>query len=274
MVGRGFGVCGVRIGCAAALLSMSFAGRAGAQSTASFPEPPGSAPPRVPTTPVAPPATPPPTPVAAKPAAPVPSAPPVAKPITSAPRTTPAPSPDSTTESRYPTLPTAPSAPPSADSVLAFYPAILPYRDGLPIPTGYKVEHRSANGLIAGGMATLLIAYGTAIAIGGGDNFDNGTSWVTVPVIGPWAAIGARSYHCDNDPLKAQQCIRGAFNQVQTIAILSADAVVQATGLVLLIAGLASGQDELVRSDLATAIRVTPRAVGQGGLGVGFDGRF
>ena len=53
-----------------------------------------------------------------------------------------------------------------------------------------------------------------------------------------------------------------------------ADAVIQATGAVLFFAGLASGQDELVRSDLETGLRVTPRAVGSTGFGVGFDGRF
>ena len=182
---------------------------------------------------------------------------------------------DSTTESRYPTLPnTAPALSAVAATGTPFYPAILPYRDGLPIPPGYRVEHRSANGLIAGGLTTLAVAYITAIVIGSGDSFKNGTGWLAVPVFGPWGAIGARSYHCENDPLKAQQCVRGAFNEVQTIAILSADAVVQATGAVLFLAGLGSGRDELVRSELETSLRLTPRAIGRNGFGLGFDGRF
>lgn len=152
-------------------------------------------------------------------------------------------------------------------------PALLPYRAGLPVPAGYRVEHRSANGLIVGGLASWIAAYGTALVIGANDNFKNGTGWLALPVVGPWAAIGARSYHCENDPLKAQQCIRGAFNEVQTIAILSADAVVQATGAVLFLAGLGSGDDQLVRTDIAS-VRVSPRAVGGSGVGLGFDGRF
>jgi hypothetical protein len=142
------------------------------------------------------------------------------------------------------------------------------------------LEHRPANGLIIGGLASLIVGNATAIVVGGGDDFKNGTGWVVVPVIGPWAAIGARAYHCDNsatDVLEAQksanQCVRGAFNEVQTIAILSADAVVQATGAVLFLAGLASGEDQLVRTDVA-GVRVTPRAVGRDGFGLGFDGRF
>jgi len=37
---------------------------------------------------------------------------------------------------------------------------------------------------------------------------------------------------------------------------------------------LASGHDELVRSDLPATVRITPRAVGANGFGVGLDGRF
>ena len=148
------------------------------------------------------------------------------------------------------------------------------------MPAGYKVEHRSANGLIISGSLSLLVGYVTAMVVGGGDDFKNGTGWVAVPVVGPWAAIGARAYHCDNsatDILQAQKaanaCVHGAFNEVQTIAILSADAVVQATGAVLFLAGLASGEDQLVRTDVA-GLRITPRAVGRDGFGIGFDGRF
>ncbi|HEY4102651.1 MAG TPA: hypothetical protein VGM44_02130 [Polyangiaceae bacterium] len=250
MVGSRFGVWGA---CATFVVSWSPLARA--QSTASFPAPSSSAPPA-------------PMPVA--PAAPAPAVPP--KPAAPAP----AASTDSTTDSRYPVLPSAPapSALPAPSANLNFYPALLPYRDGLPVPPGYRVEHRAASGLIAGGLVTLIVSYGAGIAVGVGDHFNDGTGWTVVPVIGPWAAIGARSFHCDNDPLKANQCVKDAFSEVQTIAILSADAVVQATGAVLFFAGLGSGRDELVRSDLETGVRVTPRAVGTSGFGVGLDGRF
>ena len=198
------------------------------------------------------------------PVAPVPAAPASASPT------------DSTTDSRYPVLPNPiqVSTAPVTGSALSLNPGLLPYRAGLPIPAGYRVEHRSANGLIGGGLALFAVSYIAALAVGAGDGFGDGTGWAVVPVIGPWAAIGARSYHCDNDPLQATKCVNGAFDQVQTIAVLSADAVVQATGAVLFLAGLASGQDELVRSDLETGLRVTPRAVGSTGFGFGFDGRF
>jgi len=247
-------VCAGLVLCAAA--------EARAQSTASFPEAPGSA-----SAKSAPPPSPPPATVPA-----APSAAPVVTPAAPAPAPT---TTDSTTESRYPTLPgpVLPAQPvPSAGTAVS--PPILPYRAGLSIPPGYRVEHRPATSMIVGGLTTLVIAYGAAIGVGVGDNFKNGTGWTAVPVLGPWAAIGARSFHCNNDPLAANDCVKNAFSEVQTIAILSADAVVQATGAVLFLVGLGSGTDELVRSDVEAHVRVTPRAVGRDGFGIGFDGRF
>lgn len=263
-----------------------------AQSTASFPEPPGATPKPAPTpAPVVapPPVVSAPPPVVKAPAsAPAASAPPrVAQPTvpapapSSAPPRAPAARVDTTTDRRYPTLSGPSALPPAGKLNLNLAPAVLPYRAGTPVPPGYRLEHRAANGLIIGGVASLAVGYITALAVGGNDDFKNGTGWVLLPVVGPWAAIGARAYHCDNsatDVLQAQkaanQCVRGAFNEVQTIAILSADAVVQATGAVLFLAGLASGEDQLVRDDLQAHVRVTPRAVGANGFGIGFDGRF
>jgi hypothetical protein len=246
---------------------LSLASVAAAQSTASFPDPNGAAH-KVEPAPVSP--GPKATSGATQPAAPAAGSP---APLPTAPVASPT---DSTTDSRYPVLPNPiqVSIAPASGSAPLSYPALLPYRSGLPIPVGYRVEHRSANGLIAGGLASFSVSYIAALAVGLGDGFGDGTGWTVVPVIGPWAAIGARSYHCENDPLQANKCVNGAFNEVQAIAILSADAVVQATGAVLFFAGLGSGQDELVRSDLETGLRVTPRAVGTTGFGLGFDGRF
>src|SRR5664279_3344192 len=122
MSGAGFRVWGGRGVCCVAVLS--FATVAAAQSTASFPDP-----------------------NAAPPAQAVPRP-------TAAPAAVPASPPDSTTESRYPILRGAVqmSAPLAPASALALYPALLPYRAGLPIPAGYRVEHRSANGLIEAGL--------------------------------------------------------------------------------------------------------------------------
>ena len=245
-----------------------------AQSTASFPDPTPKAAPRV---------DPPPAIPAARPAPPSPPPPvsPAPPRATTPPLPAPAPparAPVPAADNRYPALPAASPPPPSpllpSGPGLGFFPPVLPFEDGMPIPAGYRVEHRSANGLIIGGLASFIAAYGAAFVVGAGDSFKNGTSWVLVPVIGPWAAIGARSFHCENDPLKAQICVKNSFSEVQTIAILSADAVVQATGAVLFLAGLGSGHDELVRIGPTESVRLTPRLVGNSGVGLGFDGHF
>ena len=38
-------------------------------------------------------------------------------------------------------------------------PPLLPYREGLPIPAGYHVEHRAANGLIYTGILSIGVGY-------------------------------------------------------------------------------------------------------------------
>ncbi|HYP77995.1 MAG TPA: hypothetical protein VER12_18615 [Polyangiaceae bacterium] len=250
----------------------SFASESLAQSTASFPTAPTSVP--VPAPPPAPAPVPAPARVpAAVPPPARPPAPPPAKPAPPAPAPTPklAPLAPLATEPA-PKADGGPKLPP--DTAMPFYPALLPYSSGLPVPPGYRVEHRAATGIIIGGLATLGIAYSTALVLGASSNFGDGTGWVAIPVIGPWAAIGARSYHCSNDPLQANQCISGAFSEVQTIAVLSADGVIQAAGAVLFVVGLASGHDELVRTDLPVSFRVLPRTVGADGVGIGLDGRF
>ena len=244
---------------------LAFASKSLAQSTARFPAPPGAS--TAAPSPSAPSIAASPSPRGPSPTARARSAPSVAE----AAAVTAAPPPDDGARRHVPVA-AAPLAPSRLGS--DFYPALLPYRQGLPIPPGYRVEHRAANGLIGGGLATWVIAYATAIAVGASAKFEDGTGWLLVPVLGPWAAIGARSYACDDDPLHANRCVNGAFNEVQTMAILSADAVVQATGAVLFITGLASGHDELVRSDLPLTVRVSPRVLGASGFGLGFDGRF
>ena len=263
VVGFRYGVAGAT----ALLLIDFFSGSAFAQSTASFPDPAPKPAPRV---------DPPPAIPAARPAPPSP--PPPVSPAPPRPSLL-APAPPAhvaATDNRSATPPHAGAlpAPLASGSGLGFLPPVLPFEDGMPVPPGYRVEHRSANGLIVGGLASFIAAYGAALVVGAGDSFNNGTSWVVVPVIGPWAAIGARSFHCENDPLKAQTCVKNSFSEVQTIAILSADAVVQATGAVLFLAGLGSGHDELVRIGPDQSLRLTPRMVGNSGVGLGFDGHF
>jgi hypothetical protein len=181
--------------------------------------------------------------------------------------------------------PAEPAAPPPAG-----FPLVLPYREGVPIPRGYHVEHRPATGLIVVGSVTLSLSYVIALGLGVHNSFEGGYGWTILPVAGPWGAIGARDFKCKvnssdfdvNNPssidtgvtaAEAERCIKRAQTEAIDIAILAVDGMVQATGAALLIAGLASGVEELVWDGLGDVkVSVSPRPDGGGQIGV--FGRF
>jgi hypothetical protein len=219
--------------------------------TASFPDvEPAPAPPPSPPQPVAP-------------------APPLLPPNYDSPPVAPAPiGPDA----QYTPSP-APSMPPWAPAAPAFYPPVLPYRRGMPVPPGYEIEHRPASGLIAGGLVTLITAYGAAIVIGAGQDFENGTGWLAVPLLGPWGAIGARTFTCRVPLEQSRKCVNEAFDEVELLVFMTADGLVQGAGAALFLVGLASGHEELVRQDLKK-VSLGPRRMGRDGWGLGVSGLF
>jgi hypothetical protein len=98
--------------------------------------------------------------------------------------------------------------------------------------------------------------------------------------VGPWAAIGGRTFKCQapvttNTVQGVQKAINGcvgtAFDEVTTVVFLTADGLVQAAGAVIFFVGLASGYEELVRTDIPkTSVYVSP----DGGMGFSVSGRF
>lgn len=243
---------------------LAWSASASAQSAGSFPEPaapPAAVPPPAPPQAYAPPApvyTPPaPTPV------PAPSAPAAPPPNTYAPLA--------------PQLP--PYAPPAGLSSL---PPLLPYKKGLPVPPGYRVVERSATGLMVGGGLTFLAAYAAGLGLAASQSFDNGTAYTAIPIVGPWAAIGGRSFSCKvpvttsttttaKDVQRAlNKCVGQAFDEVTTVVFLTADGLIQATGAVLFFVGLGSGYEELVREDLPK----TAVSVSRDGFSLSVSGNF
>jgi len=180
-----------------------------------------------------------------------------------------------------PQNPPLPAYQPAAATGLESLPPLLPYKRNLPVPPGYRVVERSATGLIAGGGLTFAAAYLAGLGLAATQKFGNGTAYTAIPVIGPWAAIGGRSFHC-KVPVSVNvtsaavqkslnQCVGTAFSEVTTVVFLTADGLVQATGAVIFFIGLASGYEELVRSDLPkTAIYVLP----EGGAALSVSGNF
>jgi hypothetical protein len=144
-----------------------------------------------------------------------------------------------------------PPAPAEPAAPFVYRPPLLPYRDDLPIPPGYHVETHANSGLVIGGSVLWGIGYVTGLLVASGDDFGNGTSWLAVPLIGPWAAIGARSFACSAATVETtKKCVDRAFDEVETITFMTVDGLVQATAVGLVIAGLASRKSELVRNDL------------------------
>jgi hypothetical protein len=236
-----------------------------AQSNGSFPEPappPAAAPPPPPPpvyTPPPPVYTPPP-PVYTPPGAAAPAAP---------------------TPYRAPAARSLPAYQPPPGG-LASLPPLLPYKKGLPVPPGYRVVERSASGLTIGGGLTFVGSYVAALGLAATQGFGNGTGYTAIPVIGPWAAIGGRSFKCKVSVATSSvssvalqkainKCVGFAFDEVTSVVFLTADGLLQATGAALFFVGLASGYEELVREDLPKAA-VYP--LPEGGMAFSVLGRF
>lgn len=279
------------LGLCVLIAGLAAAAPAHAQNTGRFPDPPTEgAPPRQP-------------PPGAAPATPAPPAVPPLERRTAPPPWRPAPAP-TTPVTPPPAAPAAPPAPPppsawnpagagaapsgsppwrpepAASAGGGFYPPVLPYREGQPIPPGYRLEYDANTGLIVGGLVTTLVGYGAALGVGQGSGFKNGTGWLAVPLLGPWAALAGRQNPCagldvsdpDIEDLEDAECIEEALDEAQLMAFMTIDGLVQATGAVLFVIGLATGEDQLVRQDIA-GFRLVPR-VGATGFGLSAHARF
>lgn len=212
---------------------------------------------------------------------PQPAATPVAPP-SAPPAAAPAPSVDMW--SRYPRIPAGPDAATgwpapvrAAAPVGAFAPPVLPYRDGAPIPDGYRLEASSRGGLVAGGAGTLAGAYVIGLGFAVANDFDEGTGWLALPVFGPWVAIGGGEIRCNRKTLNSD-CVDQALSEAERITFLTVDGLIQAVGVALMVVGVVSKHRELVRSDVAKlepvpGVVVRPRSVGSG-LGLGAGGVF
>jgi hypothetical protein len=226
-----------------------------------------------------------------EPHAPAPSRPPLpaARPppaVRAAPaRVTPQPGPTAAPRSAYPPsaravpVTVAPSyaAPPPAYSAAPFYPAVLPYRDGAPVPDGYRLEKTRVTGLMTAGGVVFGAGYATALALAGAHDFSGGNGWLAVPLIGPWVALTKRESPCDIDELQvkedAKECVDAALDEAALVAAIAVDGLFQAIGAGLFLGGAIATRQELVRQDVAQ-FRVVPRRVGRTGYGVGVEGRF
>jgi hypothetical protein len=131
-----------------------------------------------------------------------------------------------------------------------------PHIAGSGVPPGYRVEQSTADGAAIArtlGWVSLGVGYGAAYAAA--LSLPGEVSWLYAPVAGPWIAIAHPDQH-----------LRG---------LLLVDALLQTVGAGLLVGGLATGGEQLVRDEPTTArLRVTPVVTGSGSGAIWVHGVF
>jgi hypothetical protein len=131
-------------------------------------------------------------------------------------------------------LPSAPVAPRPAS--LAYYaPSVLPYVPGMPVFTGYHLEHRRNRPLLFAS-AYLTSAFVATAVLLGQDRHRFEVAPLYAPFAGPFATLGTSRNVQLNDPYERTNGI-----------VLIASGVVQITGAALFIAGLATRETRQVR---------------------------
>jgi hypothetical protein len=135
----------------------------------------------------------------------------------------------------------------------------------MPVPPGYQVVTRPATGLIAGGLIGLGVSYGGALIVGATQGFENATGFLALPIIGPWLAIAERKYEeCRTATVQqARRCVSKAVGEVQYITFTAVDGVFQLASGLIVVAGMLSSKDELLRQDL---VHVDVRPSRSGGV--------
>jgi hypothetical protein len=155
-------------------------------------------------------------------------------------------------------------------------PATLPYRKDEPIPPGYRLEKRPRTGLIIAGAVVTAVPYFIGLSIASAAKFDNATGFLAIPAIGPWLTLAVRDNNNCYDEFNSVNGVstsRYCPADAGVVTLLVLDALVQTTGALLFVIGIASDRELLVRQDVAK-LRLTPLRFNGGGHGLGLRGTF
>lgn len=171
------------------------------------------------------------------------------------------------------------AARPSAAPGYILAPPVLPYREGVEPPQGYVQSSYRNGALMTGGGLSFGAAYVGGLIYGIGKSFDNGTGWLAVPIIGPWAAIGSRDFKCKSSRQVTQsdidQCVDGALSEVTSITFLAMMGIGQVVGATLFFVGVGDTTEEWVRADVAGVdVSADAGQVGDSGYGLWLSGAF
>lgn len=149
-------------------------------------------------------------------------------------------------------------------------PPMLPYLDGQPVPRGYHVETRGGGLLMAAGGILWGSSYLGGLYAASNAGFENGTSWLVAPLVGPWVAIAQREIPCDSQNINVD-CVDEAESEIVSYALLTGAGIFQMLGASLFLTGVSQRQDWLVRDDLTNVALVPlrfPQGAGLGAVGV------
>jgi hypothetical protein len=153
-------------------------------------------------------------------------------------------------------------------------PDSIPY-DGGPVPPGYHVEERARRGMLIAGPIVMGVPYLLGLTIASSENFPNSTSWLALPVLGPWLTLASRhrSDSCSND---FNSCSDGSLDSgidSTTRTFLVLDGVMQTAGAVMFIYGLASPRKVIARNFIGS-LQWSPSQFGRTGYGGVLAGSF
>jgi hypothetical protein len=144
------------------------------------------------------------------------------------------------------------------------------------VPPGYRLERRPRTGLIIAGAVVTAVPYFIGLSIASAAKFDNSTGFLAIPAIGPWLTLAVRDNNNCYDQFSGNSSVSTSTYcpaDAGVVTLLVLDALVQTTGALLFVIGIASDRELLVRQDVAK-LRLTPLRFNGGGHGVGLRGTF
>lgn len=133
---------------------------------------------------------------------------------------------------------------------------------GDPLPAGGKVESVRATSALIFGAVAIALAYVPSIYVAA-TSTTKSEGWLALPVLGPWAALGARET-CVPDPSSpGPTCVHDATSKLGLIT----DGIIQGVATGILLVGLPS-HTEITWSGGQASLRVVPTFGSANGLAV------
>jgi hypothetical protein len=134
------------------------------------------------------------------------------------------------------------------------------------------VEERYRKGLVVAGPILVGAPWMLGLLVASADNYANKSSWLAVPVLGPWITLGARHRsQCTTNSFG--DCVNASVDST-TQTFLVFDGLIQGAGATMLIIGLASPKKVLARDVAGIRLELTPTQIGRTGYGAMLSGQF